>query len=157
MKRQITIACCSLALLIFSSSTLKNKINAESEGVFSCMINDKPFVIHGIHAEMRTVTGGFKQLSLSNDLFTSFFFINPKKKEIALTPSQKREAVVRYTNPVNLNLYYPEKGSVTIEVLDETAKILSGEFEMEMSARSESGKKIRITNGKLISIPIIYK
>ena len=129
----------------------------DSAGIFSCTINDKPYVIHGINAEMRTVTGGFKQLSLSNDLFTSFFFINPTMREIELTTAQKRDAIVRYTNPVNLNLYYPEKGSVRIEVLDEKAKILSGAFEMELIPKSQSGKKIKITNGKLINIPIVYK
>jgi hypothetical protein len=148
---------CLGAFFILSSLSVKKPQVFDSAGIFSCTINDKPYVIHGINAEMRTVTGGFKQLSLSNDLFTSFFFINPSTKEIDLTPAQRREAVVRYTNPINLNLYLPEKGMVKIEVLDEKAKILSGAFEMELIPKSQSGKKIKITNGKLINIPIIYK
>ena len=148
---------CLAASLILTSFSPKNPEIFDSAGVFSCTINDKPYIIHGINAEMRTVTGGFKQLSLSNDLFTSFFFINPSAKEIELTPAQKREAIVRYTNPVNLSLYLPEKGIVRIEVLDEKAKVLSGAFEMELIPKNQSGKRIKITNGKLINIPIIYK
>jgi hypothetical protein len=157
MNKRFLSAFCIVALLILSSYKIKNKPVSESTGIFSCTINDKPYVIHGISAEMRTVTGGFKQLSLSNDLFTSFFFINPTTKEIELTPAQKREAIVRYTNPVNLNLYYPEKGIVKIEVLDEKAKVMSGAFEMELVPRSQPGKKIKITNGRLINIPIVYR
>jgi hypothetical protein len=156
MSKKVVVFYFSLILFLSTSFTSDIQHYYDS-GEFSCIINDKPFIIHGLHAEMRTVTGGFKQLSLSNDLFTSFFFINPSTKEIELSAAKKREAVVRYTNPTNLSLYYPEKGIVKIEKLDEAAKLLSGQFEMELITKDQAGKRIKITNGKLINIPIIYK
>ena len=142
-------------LIALSSFTPKSDI--ETKGTFSCYINDKPFILEGVNARMRTVTGGYKQLSISNDMFTSFFFINPEAKEFQLKPSTKKEAVVRYTNPVNLNLYYPFNGVVKINVLDENVKTLSGEFEMELMPKEGiTGKRIKVTQGKFINIPIIY-
>ncbi|HEX8545583.1 MAG TPA: hypothetical protein VF691_01400 [Cytophagaceae bacterium] len=144
-----------LVLIALTSFTPKG--NLEVKGTFSCYINDKPFILEGVNARMRTVTGGYKQLSISNDMFTSFFFINPEAKEFQLKPSNKKEAVVRYTNPVNLNLYYPNTGIVKINVLDEKIKTLSGEFEMElMPKEGVTGKKIKVTQGKFLNIPIIY-
>lgn len=146
----------SLVLLILLTS-FKSKDKTEANGTFSCYINNKPYILNGVNARMRTVTGGYKQLSISNDMFTSFFFINPEAKEFQLKPSSKKEAVVRYTNPVNLNLYYPYNGVVKINVLDENVKTLSGEFEMELLPKDGVvGKKIKVTQGKFINIPIIY-
>ena len=157
IKRSTLILPLVILIFTFSSFSVTNIEKAVPTGIFSCTINDKPFIINNIHAEMRVVTGGYKQLSLSNDLFTSFFFINPVVKEIKLNQGQKREAIVRYTNPSNYNLYLPENGTVRIDILDENSKILTGEFEMDLIPKEKAGKKIKITNGKLVNIPIVYK
>ena len=156
-KKYFILLFLGVAIITFASFLSLDKPSTITTGIFSCAINDKPYIINNIHAEMRVVTGGFKQLSISNELFTSFFFINPSAKEMVLAPTQTREAVVRYTNPSNYNLYLPESGVVRITILDETSKILTGEFEMELIPKEKNGKKIKITNGKLVNIPIVYK
>lgn len=150
---------CVMALFLLCSfkvySPLINRDEAQS-GVFTCLINDKTYTIQNMKARMRTVTGGSKQLSLSNDLFTSFFFINPVAGSFELSSPKKKDAIVRYTNPSNLGLYYPDHGVVKINTLDQRTNVLSGEFEMELTPRDLQGKKIKVTQGKFINIPIVY-
>ncbi len=146
-----------LALLGTINTSFTNKYLAIDKGVFSFTLNNKPYIIEGITAKLRTVTGGYKQLSLSNDLFTSFFFNNPTAKSFELTTSNSREAIIRYTNPANLLTFYPEKGKINIVSLDNVAHLISGDFELEMYQKDQPSKKIKITNGKFINVPILDK
>ena len=146
-----------LALLFTIHASFTTKEPVSTKGVFSFTLNNKPYIIEGITAKLRTVTGGYQQLSLSNDLFTSFFFNNPIAKSFELTTSTSREAIVRYTNPGNLLTFYPEKGKITISSLDNITHLISGDFEIEMYQKDQPSKKIKITNGKFINVPIVNK
>lgn len=126
-------------------------------GVFSFTLNNKPYVIEGLTAKLRTVTGGYQQLSLSNDLFTSFFFNNISTRTFLLTETPNKDAVIRYTNPANLLTFYPEKGKINISSLDDATHLVSGDFELEMYQKDQPSKKIKITNGKFINVPIVNK
>ena len=146
-----------LMVLTLSSARFKETSpSIDNTGVFRCIIEDKPFVINGIYAVMRTVTGGQRQLSLSNDRFSKFFLITPSEKSIELGNAKNREAVVYYMDPVNMTVYKPQTGSIKINKLDESLKVLSGEFEMELTS-TITGKKIKIKDGKLLNIPIVYE
>lgn len=144
-----------LPLVIILSSFISNShsISNETAGIFSCKINGKPFIIKNMKANLRTITGGHKELSLSNDKFSTFIFINPSKKNIDLG-SNNREAYVRFVEPGIHELFKPQNGIIKIEKLDEVELILSGVFEMEMALKNNPSKKIKITEGKLINIPI---
>jgi hypothetical protein len=133
----------------------EKKINSpSSSGVFTYMVNDKVFTMENMKAYMRTTTGGRKQLSLSNDRFVKFFFINPQPKKIDLSTNEAKQAVIRYNEPGTNFVYRPKNGFVNIESIDDNNKTLTGEFEMEMILEGKD-KVIRITKGKLINIPII--
>ncbi|WP_051313644.1 hypothetical protein [Sporocytophaga myxococcoides] len=129
---------------------------ADTSALFVCTVDDKPMVIKNFNAYMRTVTGGYRQLSLSNDRFSKFFLIKPEVTEIKLGSNALKQVVIHYTDPANLNLYKPHSGVLRIKVLDENKKVLSGEFEMELTCKNNPSKKIKIKNGKLINIPIVY-
>mgnify|MGYP007082185890 CR=1 FL=1 len=129
---------------------------ADTSGLFVCTIDDKPMVIKNFNAYMRTVTGGYRQLSLSNDRFSKFFLIKPEVAEINLGAASMQQVVIHYTDPANFFLYKPQSGVLNIKVLDENRKVLSGEFEMELTCKNNPAKKIKIKNGKLINIPIVY-
>lgn len=140
-----------------NTSFISEAPNNNQNGIFSFTLNNKPYIIEGITAKYRTVTGGYKQLSLSNDLFTSFFFNNPTAKIFEFTSQRNKEAIVKYTNPSNLITFCPEKGKINITVLDNQAHLVSGEFELEMYQQDQPTKKIKITNGKFINVPILEK
>jgi hypothetical protein len=126
-----------------------------STGVFTYVVNDKVFTMENVKAYMRNTTGGRKQLSLSNDRFVKFFFINPETKKIDLSTNEAKNAIIRYNEPGTNYIYHPRNGFVNIESIDNSNKILSGEFEMEMVLEGKD-KVIRITKGKLINIPIVF-
>ncbi|HEY8402416.1 MAG TPA: hypothetical protein VIK89_14205 [Cytophagaceae bacterium] len=137
------------------SGTVSN--SSEKKGVFSCFINDKPFVIEGVTASMRNITGGGKQLSLSNDRFIKFAFFNPIEKTINVTQKTK-EAYIRYEDPATRQIAVPSGGFVTLTVLDEQNGLVSGTFELQM-LMGEKGKEklLKITNGKFENVPIVHK
>ncbi len=155
MKKQTGKFLIALGLISFLNISFISKEAPASKGIFSFTLNNKPYVIEGISAKMRTVTGGYKQLSLSNDLFTSFFFNNPTAKSFEFTATRNREAVVKYTNPCNLLTFNPEKGKINISSLDNTTHLISGNFELEMYQTDQPSKKIKITNGKFVNVPIV--
>jgi hypothetical protein len=144
-----------LCIILGCSFVSKEPINGK--GTFSFVLNNKPYVIEGFTAKYRTVTGGYKQLSLSNDFFTSFFFNNPTAKSFELSSKSSREAIVKYTNPSNLHVYTPEKGRVTITSFDTQTKLISGDFEIEMIDKTQPNKKIIITQGKFTNVPLTDK
>ncbi|MFN6943870.1 MAG: hypothetical protein ACK4ND_02915 [Cytophagaceae bacterium] len=144
-----------IGFMMLSSFMTKNVEEGKTEnvGVFSCLINGKPFIIKDMKANMRIITGGHKELSLSNDKFSTFVFINPSEKAIDLSNSRK-EAYVRYMEPGIQELFKPQNGSIKILTLDEEKGMLVGEFEMEMILGGNPQKKIKVTEGKFINIPI---
>jgi hypothetical protein len=124
-------------------------------GIFECTVNGKAAVIKGIQAKFRTITGGYKQLSLSNDKFDSFVFINPSVQKFELQEKDNRKAYVRYIEPGTERIYKPLKGYVEIQTLDLEKGVISGVFEMELINHEGAEKKIIVKNGKFVNIPII--
>ena len=145
-----------IAALFFSFSLKTSLKNSEESGVFSCYINDKPFVVDNTTARLRKITGGEMQLSLNNERFIKFSFMNPSSKSIDLSSSTIREAFIRYEDPISSIVGAPVKGYVNITSLDEEKKVVSGEFEMEIKVKN-STKILKITKGKFSNIPIIIK
>jgi hypothetical protein len=158
---QLTKTCISLLLIsvLFFSFSTKRSINVTEEaGVFSCYINDKPFIVDSMTASIRKITGGEKQLSLNNERFVKFAFMNPSAKNIDLASSNIREAYIRYEDPASNAVGKPVKGYINITSLDEENKVLSGEFEMEIKVNVNNSTKIlKITKGKFSNIPIVFK
>ncbi len=147
-----------VSVLFFSFSSNHTTNVSEGAGVFSCYINDKPFVVDSITASIRKITGGEKQLSLNNERFVKFTFMNPSAKNINLSSSTIREAYIRYEDPASNAMGVPVKGYINIISLDEENKVLSGEFEMEIKVIVNNNPKIlKITKGKFSNIPIVFK
>jgi hypothetical protein len=134
---------------VVSNSEIGNK------GIFTYMVNNKKFTMENVKAYMRNTTGGRKELSLSNDRFVKFFFINPSAKNFDLSTPASRTAIIRYNEPGTNYVYYPKTGFVNIKNLNDSTKVLSGEFEMEMVMQGKD-KVIRITNGEIINVPILF-
>src|SRR5574339_470548 len=90
-------------LLLLPAVLLQSYTTKESSSVnapaFSYFINDKIQNIDNLKAVLRTTTGGRKQLSLSNDRFVKFFFINPQVKEFDLASIESNNAIIRYNEP----------------------------------------------------------
>ena len=153
---------CVLFLLVslsfFSFTTKSTSTTNETAGVFSCYINDKPFIVDSLTANIRKITGGEKQLSLSNERFVKFAFMNPSTKNIDLASSSIREAYIRYEDPASNSTGIPIKGYINITNFDEENKLLSGEFEMEIKVTVNNTTKIlKVTKGKFSNIPIVFK
>ncbi|HSZ24492.1 MAG TPA: hypothetical protein VK766_02180 [Cytophagaceae bacterium] len=149
-----------LILIVFLSFSIKEskKNHTEESGVFSCYINGKPFVVDSMKACIRMITGGEKQLTLNNERFVKFAFMNPSTKNINLESSTIREAYIRYEDPASSAVGIPVKGFINILNLDEKNKILNGEFEMELKVQLHNTTKIlKVTNGKFSNIPIVFK
>lgn len=144
----------SLAGILFVSGSFKTREMSQT-GVFTYMVNDKVHTMENVKAIMRSTTGGRKQLSLSNDRFVKFFFINPTAKHFDLSTTEAREAIIRYNEPGTNFVYYPKAGYVDIKNLDDSTKVLSGEFAMEMVMPGKE-KVIRITKGQIINVPIVF-
>lgn len=145
-----------VSALFFSFVSKTSNVASEESGVFSCYINDKPFVVESMTASIRKITGGEKQLSLTNERFVKFAFMNPSAKNIDLASSTVREAFIRYEDPASSAVGIPVKGYINITSIDEENKVVSGEFEMEMKV-SNSSKILKITKGKFSNIPIVFK
>ncbi len=149
-----------LISVLFSSFSIQSSTQTSKEsGVFSCYINGKPFIVDSMKASIRKITGGEKQLSLNNERFVKFAFMNPSAKSINLESSNVREAYIRYEDPASSAVGVPIKGYINILHLDEEKKVLSGEFEMEiqMKGSNSASRILKITNGKFSNIPIVFK
>lgn len=156
LKRVVTVLL--ISVLFFSFSTKSTTLVSEDSGIFSCYINGKPFVVDSVKASLRKITGGEKQLSLQNERFIKFAFMNPSTKNINLESSNIREAYIRYEDPASSAVGKPIKGFINITNLDEEKKIVSGEFEMEIKVSVNNTSKIlKVTNGKFYNIPIVLK
>lgn len=138
---------CFLVLSAFTADTL-------DQGAFVCKVNGREMILKDAKAKYRTITGGHKQLSLSNDKFEAFVLLNPVERKIALSESNNREVYVRYVEPGTDKIYKPLNGFVDIQKLDLEKGIVSGVFEMVLINRQGAEKKITVTNGKFENIPI---
>jgi len=143
-----------IASFFIFSGFISIKNPTEGQGVFTYMVNDKVFTLENMTAVIRTTTGGKKQLSLSNDRFVKFFFIDPQVRNFDLSTAASRDAIVRYNEPGTNNIYIPKSGHVTISKLDENSKMLSGEFEMELWIPGKD-KIIKVKKGQF-NCPIIF-
>lgn len=144
-----------LFLVTFFSTAFINTTEDTQSGVFSCVINDKPYVIEGMHATLRKITDGQRQLSFSNDRFVKFIFLNPAVRKIDLSTATVRDACIRYEDPATNSLCKPTRGFVNIMTIDEANKTVSGEFEMELVMNINGVMKtIKVTQGKMTNIPI---
>lgn len=138
---------------IFKNQNVLQKENQEEDS-FECSVNGKEVILKDAEAKYRTITGGFKQLSISNDKFEAFVFINPSVKRIELSETDNHNAYVRYLEPGTDKLFKPVNGFVDIQILDLEKGLVSGIFEMEMVNRDGAVKKVTVKNGKFVNIPI---
>ena len=148
-----------LSVFLSSSSFIANNPTVNKKGTFTYYINDKPFVIEGVTGSYRKITGGEFQLSFSNDRFIKFTFMNPVQESKIDLSQQSRAAFIRYEDPSTSLVAKPSTGYVLLEKIDENNKVVSGTFEMALSAIMPDGtiKTIKISQGKLNEIPIVYK
>ncbi|MCU0429371.1 MAG: DUF6252 family protein [Cytophagaceae bacterium] len=148
-----------IKLLIFliigfiGTSSFKSE---ESKGLFTCVINGRPYVVENVKASLRKITGGEQQLSLTNDRFVKFSFLNPNSGTIDLQMASIRQAYIRYEDPASNSIGAPVKGFVSITELDTENKEVSGEFEMELLVKGNA-KPIKVTEGRFINVPITVK
>lgn len=141
----------------FVSTNPSPSIN--KKGTFTYYINDKPFVIEGITASYRKITGGEFQLSFSNDRFVKFTFMNPVHESKIDLSQQSRAAFIRYEDPSTSLIGKPSNGFVLLDKIDESNKVVSGSFEMALAVIMPDGsiKNIKISQGRLNEIPVVYK
>lgn len=154
IKAKYAIITC-LITVFFLSTAFINTTEETQSGVFSCVINDKPYIIEGMHATLRKITDGQRQLSFSNDRFVKFIFLNPAVRKIDLSTATIRDACIRYEDPATNSLCRPSRGFVNIANIDESNKVVSGEFEMELVMNVNGVMKtIKVTHGKMMNIPL---
>lgn len=153
--RSLFIVACSSVFFAFAFKAELKESQTVEPGMFSCNFNGKDIFLKGLKAEYRTITGGFKQLSLSNNKFSSFVFIDPAEKTIILSPTSNREAFVRYKEPGTDKVFKPIEGQVHITSLDMKNKVVSGSFEMVLVNNDGSNTKIKVSSGKFHNIPIV--
>lgn len=157
MKLTITGSISVFLILMLTSFKFSDNGTSESqssEGVFICNVNGKEVFLKGAKAQFRTITGGHKQLSLSNDKFEAFVFINPAVKKVELEEKNNRQVYVRYIEPGTDKVYKPSTGFVDIQSFDLEKGLVSGVFEMVLINRDGPEKKITVKNGKFENIPI---
>lgn len=142
------------AISIFCFLTFSAFTSDSNEGAFLCKLNGKELLLKDAKAKYRTITGGFKQLSMSNDKFEAFVLINPQIGKVNLSEHNNREAYIRYIEPGTDKIYKPLSGFVNVQNLDLENGIVSGEFEMVLVNRQGAEKKITVSNGKFQNIPI---
>ena len=148
-----------LSVFLTSSSFISDNPTIHKKGTFTYFINGKAFVLEGVTASYRKITGGEYQLSFSNDRFVKFTFMNPvHESKIDLT-QQSRAAFIRYEDPSTSLIGKPSNGFVLLNKIDENNKVVSGTFEMALSVLMPDGtiKNIKVSQGKLNEIPIVYK
>ena len=145
-------------IISFAFAWKPQKDISQEQGLFFCYINGKPYSVDSVKANFRKITGGETQLSLNNARFVKFTFLNPSTKNINLEVADKREAFIRYEDPASSLVGIPVRGFVNISNLDEKNKVLSGDFEMELIMKvGGKDKTIKVTQGKMVNIPIVFK
>ena len=99
MRKNLIPITILLGIFLITSSFVNTNPTTEKKGVFTCMINDKPFIIEGLTGSLRKITGGETQLSFSNDRFIKFTFMNPVQDSKINLAQQSRAAYIRYEDP----------------------------------------------------------
>lgn len=159
VQMKLIKSCISLALFFTLSSFVvesqNKKLDQGQQGAFSCKVNGKNLLLNGAKAQYRTITGGFKQLSLSNDKFDAFVFINPSVRKVELEKNNNREVYVRYIEPGTDRVYKPVSGFVDIRSLDFEKGVVSGVFEMTLVSADGPSKQITVSQGKFENVPIV--
>lgn len=151
---------CTLGLLLILVTTLSSfsflyVSSSSNKASFSCTINDKPFVMDNVMGILRKITGGETQLSISNDRFVKFSFLNPRPMEKIDLSNPGRKAFIRYEDPASLLVGEPVKGYAYITSINQKDKLVSGEFEFEMKITNNGQTKIvKIKQGKFENVPI---
>lgn len=144
-----------LGITILSSFTFSNSETTEV-ALFSCVINNKPFLEESSSAILRKITGGETQLSITNERFIKFSFLNPKPMERIDLSNPGRRVFIRYEDPASLQIGQPVSGYVFITSINQKEKLVSGEFEFDMELKTESGpgRIVKIQKGKFENLPI---
>ncbi len=151
---------CTLGLLLILVTTLSSfsflyVSSSSNKASFSCTINDKPFIMDNVMGILRKITGGETQLSISNDRFVKFSFLNPRPMEKIDLSNPGRKAFIRYEDPASLLVGEPVKGYAYITSINQKDKLVSGEFEFEMKITNNGQTKIvKIKQGKFENVPI---
>jgi hypothetical protein len=143
------------AISVLSSFTwCKEEISGKA--IFSCVINDKPFLEESSTAILRKITGGETQLSITNERFIKFSFLNPKPMEKIDLSNPGRRVYIRYEDPASLQVGQPVRGYVFITSINQKDKLVSGEFEFDMEVKGYSGQVriVKIKKGKFENLPI---
>ncbi|MBC7449866.1 MAG: hypothetical protein H7259_00100 [Cytophagales bacterium] len=159
MRKNVMLITMLAGIFMITSSFITNNPTIEKKGTFTCIINDKPFVIEGLTGSLRKITGGETQLSFSNDRFIKFSFLNPVQDSKIDLAQQSRAAYIRYEDPSTSLVGKPANGYVHLTKIDEKNKVVSGTFEIVMSVTMPDGKvkNIKISQGKLVDVPIVLK
>ncbi|HSZ71711.1 MAG TPA: hypothetical protein VK750_03475 [Cytophagaceae bacterium] len=151
---------CTLGLILVIVTSLSSFSflyvgHSSNKASFSCVINDKPFVMDNAMAILRKITGGETQLSLSNDRFVKFSFLNPRPMEKIDLSNPGRRAFIRYEDPASLLVGEPVKGYAYITNINQKDKLVSGEFEFEMQISNNGQiKTVKIKQGRFENVPI---
>jgi hypothetical protein len=156
LKRFFPVISIAVAVLLGSSFTNNSPIAVAKKGSFVCVINDKPFIIENMQANLRKITGGEVQLSFSNDRFVKFTFLNPVENNKIDVSVPGREHYIRYEDPSTSLVGKPVQGFVVLDKIDEMNKVVSGTFELSIAVPMANGtqKQIRVTQGRLNDIPL---
>ncbi|MCU0415905.1 MAG: hypothetical protein MUE33_01855 [Cytophagaceae bacterium] len=159
IKRFFPILILTSSVLLGSSFIQTNPPISPKKGSFVCIINDKPFIIENMKANFRKITGGEIQLSFSNDRFVKFTFLNPTVNNRIDVSVPGRNHYIRYEDPSTSLVGKPKQGYVLLSKLDELNKVVSGEFELQISVQMSDGneKLIKVSQGKLYDIPIEFR
>lgn len=158
-KRFFPVLSITVAVLLGSSFTNTSPIPIAKKGSFVCVINDKPFIIENLQANIRKITGGEMQLSFSNDRFVKFTFLNPVVNNKIDVSVPGRQHLIRYEDPSTSLVGKPVQGFVVIDKIDEQNKVVSGTFELSITVPMTNGtqKQIRVTQGRLNDIPLEFR
>jgi hypothetical protein len=155
MKKFTRLFILSVFVVGLMSSFSYMKTAHANSAFFKCIINDKPFQIDNLIATLRRITGGETQLSISNDRFVKFAFLNPKALDKIDLASAGRKVIIRYEDPNSLHVGEPVKGYVYISSINRANKTVSGEFEFDMELNHGGVKKIvKVKQGKFENLPI---
>jgi hypothetical protein len=155
MVKKIAVQFVLVFLFASLSSSTFYYASTTNKASFSCFINDKPFVEENVSAILRKITGGETQLSISNERFVKFSFLNPKTMERIDLSNPGRRAFIRYEDPASMLMGQPVKGYVYITSINQKDKLVSGEFEFDLQIKNGGQIKIlKIKQGKFENLPI---
>lgn len=155
MVKKIAATFGLICLLALVSSFSFYDSNPSDKATLSCVINDKLFIEEHVSAILRKITGGETQLSITNERFVKFSFLNPKVMEKIDLSNPGRKVCIRYEDPASLYRGEPVKGFILITSINQKDKLVSGEFEFDLEINnSGQSKTLKIKEGKFENLPI---